>query len=228
MPKHDSFFLEGKLSKGVVLCHTLAGSPDQMREIAKQLNKKGYFVSCPLYKGHDLEFNELIKTQVTDWYQDVLTTYDELAKKVEKIYVVGMSIGGTFTVKLAQERDVAAIATINAPIIGFDIENDVFQYRKLGNSEELTSIYRHHRSVYFDFVTKLGQINEIQKITCPLFTLQGSLDLDRYKTSTQMLMFYASSERKQRKDYSRSKHLLLLENDRKEAIKDIIDFFEEN
>ena len=43
-----------------------------------------------------------------------------------------------------------------------------------------------------------------------------------------MLMSYVSSEVKQRKDYGRSRHLLLLEPDKKEAIKDIVAFISEN
>lgn len=228
MEQHASFFLEGKKKQGVLLCHTLAGSPVQMLELGKKLNKKGYFVSCPLYKGHDRPFDELIYTQVIDWYQDLLVAYDELSKKVDDIYVIGMSIGGTFTVKLAQERDVKGIVTINGPIIGFDIENDMFNFRRLGKGDELAQVYRKHRSLYFDFVTKLGQIENLKKITCPMFVIQGSLDNNRYKTSSQMLMFYSGSEVKQRRDYPNSHHLLLQEKDKKAAMKDIIDFIESN
>lgn len=228
MAKIDSFLLEGNNNKGVLLCHTLAGSPDEMRELGKKLNKRGYTVSCPLYSGHDKTFEHLITTQVTDWYKDVENAYDELREKVEEIYVVGMSIGGSFTVKIAQRRDVKAIITINAPILGFDIENDVFQFSKSGRTTDEVKVYRFHRAVYFDFVTKLGQIENLKKITCPIFTLQGSLDGERYKTSTQMLNFYVSSEVKQRKDYPRSRHLILLEGEKKQALKDIIEFIENN
>lgn len=228
MSKLESFFLEGKNNLGVLLCHTLAGSPDEMRELGKKLNKKGYTVSCPLYSGHDKDFDHLITTQVTDWYKDVVKAYDELSEKVDGVYVVGMSIGGTFTVKLAQQKDLKGIVTINAPIIGFDIENDVFQFQSTGRNMDQVKIYRLHRAIYFDFVTKLGQIENIKKITCPIFTLQGSLDTERYKTSTMMLNFYSESEVKQRRDYPRSRHLVLLEGDKKQAVKDIIEFIENN
>ena len=228
MDNNTSFFLEGSKKQGVLLCHTLAGSPSQMVELAKKLNKKGYFVSCPLYPGHDEDFNDLIKTQVSDWYKTIKEAFNELRKQVEGIYVVGMSVGGTFAVKMAQEEDLLGIITINAPIIGFDIENDIFNYRRLGNNNELIKIYRKHRTLYFDFVTRVGQLEELAKIACPMFVLQGSLDQNRYKTSSQMLMFYATSEVKQRKDYSKSAHLLLLEKDKREAIKDIVAFIEAN
>ncbi|AIO19204.1 Carboxylesterase [Candidatus Izimaplasma bacterium HR1] len=228
MPKNESFFFEGKQRQGVLLLHTLAGSPAQLWDLGKKLNKKGYFVSCPLYPGHDKTFNELINTQVSDWYEAVVEAYHELRKYTDGVYVVGMSVGGSFAVKLAEELDLLGICTINAPIIGFDVENDIFNYKKLGNSEESVKTYRKHRTLYFDFICNLGQIENLKKITCPHFVLQGSLDNARYKTSSQMLMFYTNSETKQRKDYSKSPHLLLLEADKKEAMKDIIAFIEDN
>ena len=228
MDKNAGYFLEGTKKQGVLLCHTLAGSPAQMYDLAKKLNKKGYFVSCPLYPAHNEDFNTLIQTQVKDWYEALKEQYYELRKHVDGIYVVGMSVGGTFAVKLAQEVDVLGIITINAPIIGFDIENDIFNYRRLGNDEESIQIYRKHRTLYFDFVTRVGQLEELAKLDCPMFVLQGSLDKNRYKTSSQLLMFYAGSKVKQRKDYSKSAHLILLDYDKKEAMKDIIAFIEEN
>lgn len=140
-----------------------------------------------------------------------------------------MSIGGTMAIKLAEHYKPQAVAAINAPIIGFDVVSDVFGFnQKAERNKELTDLYQTHRNIYFDEVVKLGQISELNKITSPLFVLQGSLDAERYKTSSHMLMTYSKSEQKQRKDYKDSRHLILIENDRKEAMKDIYKFFEAN
>ena len=224
----DSFYLEGKKDQGVVLCHTLGGDPSQMLELGKKLNKKGYHVICPLFKGHGSEFVNIIKTDVRDWYQDVLNAYDEISTKVKDVYSVGMSIGGALTAKLAQDKDLKGICTINAPIIGFDIESDVFNFRKNYQIDDVVPRYREHRTIYFDWATKVGQIENLKKITCPIFVLQGSMDLSRYKTSSQLLMYYVNSDIKQRKDYLKSFHLILQDNDKKEAMKDIVKFIEEN
>ncbi len=228
MSKTDAFFLEGNNNQGVLLCHSLAGDPSQMLELGKKLHKKGYSVNCPLYKGHGGSYEDIIYTDVDDWYETLLNAYNALKEKANDIYVVGMSIGGTFTVKLAQEHNLKGIVTINAPIIGFDIENDIFNFKKNTDNEKLITRFRDYRTRYFYFVTELGQIENLKKITCPMFVVQGSLDAARYKTSTQMLMSYANSEIKQRKDYPKSYHLALLENDKKELIKDIVDFIELN
>jgi len=228
MANKESFYLEGKNNVGVLLLHSLADSPDQMMELGKKLNKRGFTVSCPLYKGHGGTFNEMIDTNVTDWYETAVEAYEFLSKQVEGVFVLGMSIGGTLAVKLAEEKEVRGLITVNAPIIGFDVVNDVFEFSKNTSNQELIDKYRKHRLDYFRFVTEIGQITALEKVTCPLFALQGSLDRVRYKTSTMLLMEYVKSEVKQRKDYRQSYHLLLLENDKKEAMKDIIKFMEEN
>ncbi len=224
--KANGFYLKGKSDDGVLLCHTLAGEPEQMKELGLILQQNGYHVSCPLYKGHGSTFSELIQTDASMWYQDVKDSFMTLRSNIKgNIFVVGMSIGGSFTVKLAQEVDVAGICTINAPIIGFDVKTDVQDFsKKFNNKEEVIHTYHTHRSLYFDLVVELGQIHNIQKITCPLFTLQGTLDGDRYKTSTMMLQRYTNSSIKQRIDYPKSEHLLLLGPDKEQAIQDIVQF----
>lgn len=226
MSKIEGFYKSGSNSKGILFCHTLGGEPSQMFPLAKKFHKLGYTVSCPLYRGHGSTFMDMLQTDVEDWYQDVKDAYDILKKEVETVFVVGMSIGGTLAVKLCEEENLAGLVTINAPVIGFDIENDVFTFQQKENHADTIKRYREHRTTYFRFVTEIGQIDQLRKIHCPMFVLQGSLDLSRYKTSSQLLMYYTSSKKKQRKDYAKSYHLLLQDQDNKEAMNDIVRFIE--
>lgn len=228
MAKAKDLFMEGTNQQAVLLCHTLGGDPTDMKGLAKTLNKAGYTVSCPLYPGHGGSFEDMVATEITEWYETVSNEFDRLKETYPSVYVVGMSIGGSFTVKLAEEKEVAGIATVNAPVIGFDLYTDLFQYSRAEKDKEKIKRYRDHRYVYFKFVVELGQTENLKKITCPVFVLQGSMDQARYKTSSMMLMDFVSSDVTQRKDYAQSRHLLLLEGDRKEAFKDIREFFDNN
>lgn len=227
MAKSESIFMQGTNKLGILICHTLGAEPQQMKPLGKKLNKLGYTVSIPLYDGHGGSFENVIQSDVPLWYETVVNAYKELSTTVDKIFVIGMSIGGTFSVKLAEEFDLAGVITVNAPIIGFDLYTDLWQFMQNNEDKAMIKRYRDHRRTYFRFVTELGQIAVLKQITAPLFVLQGSLDATRYKTSSMMLMEYVSSEVKQRKDYPRSRHLLLLEADKKEATTDIIEFIQE-
>jgi carboxylesterase len=228
MAKTNAFFLEGNNGYSVLLCHPLAETPAMMLEFGKKLNKKGYTVSCPLLDGHGKSFFEMIDSDFEKWYENIETEFITL-QNTTKVFVCGMSIGGTLAVKIAEEYTPQGVATINAPVIGFDVVSDVFGFKqKAEMDQEVTSKYRTHREIYFDNVVEIGQIENLKRITSPFFVLQGSLDASRYKTSSHMLMTYINSKTKQRKDYKASRHLILIEQEKKQAMKDIYSFLEEN
>lgn len=224
MGKRDTFTMEGNNGQAVLLCHSLGNDPSEMRDLAKQLNKKGFTVHCPLYPGHGGTFEDMVATDVKQWYASLTTAFEDLKRTHEKVFVSGMSIGGMFAVRLAEEYDVAGLMTINAPVIGFDLYTDLYHYAQDMKDKDKLARYRDHRLVYFRFVVATGQVEALGRITCPVFVLQGSLDGARYKTSAMMLMDFVQSDVKQRKDYAHSRHLMLLEQDKKEIIQDIVQF----
>lgn len=225
MSKADAFYLEGNNGYSILLCHPLAETPAMMLEFGKKLNKKGFTVSCPLLDGHGKTFLDVIDSNFLLWYQGLRKEFLSL-QETTKVFICGMSIGGSMAIKLAEEFNPQGIATINAPVIGFDVVSDVFGFQQKSQmDQDLISKYRKHREVYFENIVEIGQLENLKKITTPLFVLQGSLDTARYKTSSHMLMTYPSSIIKQRKDYKDSRHLILIDNDKKQAMKDIYAFF---
>ena len=226
MYKASDYFKEGINGKAVLLCHSLGHDVRDMIALANELSSRDYTVSIPLYPGHGSTFEKLIATSVRSWYKRIEKEYDLLRQTHKKVFVVGMSIGGTFSVVLAQNKDVGALATINAPIIPFDLDADLKQYFKQESDKQKVDKYVKHRKDYFHFVSEIGQLDRIRSVTAPLFVLQGLLDGERYKISSSMIMEFTSSKNKQRKDYSNSGHLLLLGEEALEAIRDIADFFD--
>lgn len=65
----------------------------------------------PTYPGHG---NVLDLTEVTgdDWFKEALDAYNELAGRVDKIYVIGFSMGGVFAAHIAQELPVDKLVLI--------------------------------------------------------------------------------------------------------------------
>ncbi len=225
MLNKNDYYIQGTNGEAVLLCHSLGRDVSDMLELANELNKNGYSVSIPLYPGHEGGFNDIIKTKVSMWYKKIENEYDKLAENHNKVFASGMSIGGTFAFVLAQNRDVDGIATINAPIIPFDLDNDLKEYRKSTSDKESILLYEKHRKEYFNFVYNICQKENMAKVTAPIFVLQGALDKERYKISSSMILTYTNAKIKQRKDYRNSGHLLLLEKDKNDAIKDIANFF---
>ena len=104
MIKDVSFMLQGDRNIGVLLIHGLTGTPNEMRILAKGLNKAGFTVYAMQIAGHCGTEADLCKTTWQDWYQSVETAAEKLQQEVEHLFVAGLSMGAVLALKLAEER----------------------------------------------------------------------------------------------------------------------------
>jgi len=212
------FYFEGTNTLGVLLCHGLTGAPDEMKELGEHLNKIGYTVSCPQYRGHGMDSDNFLNTSVEMWYEDLENAFLELSSKVKGVYVIGLSMGGAFTVKIAEEHNILGLITMNAPLIGLPLKE---RFEKLDSEVEKNRIWLTN---YNRFVVETGQIKNLNKITAPLLVIQGVKDVDRYKISSSMLTEYVSSKYISRLDFKESGHVIVLEEERYDLFDSIINF----
>ena len=102
-PPRGSLFIPGG-STGVVLIHSLGGSPLELKFIAQSLARKGHTVYCPIVPG--LTFGTDVSGMSTwrDWYTAVEAAFDELRETCETIIVGGASAGAVLALRLAAFR----------------------------------------------------------------------------------------------------------------------------
>ena len=222
-----SFFINGNNNLGVLICHGLTGAPDEMRELGEYVNKLGYTVSCPQYSGHGMDSDNFHNTSVDIWYQDLERAFLELAKKVKGVYVMGLSMGGTFTVRLAESYDVLGLVTMNAPLIGLPLKEKFAEIAKKNQNDDEIEKAKKALSRYNEFVIETGQTHNLEKIVAPLLIVQGELDRDRYKISSSMLTKYPKSKYISRLDFEKSGHVIVLQEERYELYDLIGDFLYE-
>ena len=103
MIQDSSYFLPGNRN-GVLLIHGLTGTPNEMRILAKGLNKAGFSVYAMQLAGHCGDEADLCKTNWQDWYKSVEDAANFLATKVDNIFVAGLSMGALLSLKLAADR----------------------------------------------------------------------------------------------------------------------------
>jgi carboxylesterase len=110
------YFFEGG-ERAVLLLHGFTGNTGDCRMLARYLEKNGYTCYGPQYKGHGVPPEELVKYGPVDWWQDVMDAYDFLKEKgYEKIAVVGLSLGGVFSLKLGYTVPIKGIVPMCAPM----------------------------------------------------------------------------------------------------------------
>ncbi|MGM5632100.1 alpha/beta fold hydrolase [Apibacter raozihei] len=101
---------------GIIVVHGFTGSPQSMRPVAHKLNDLGYTIVLPLLEGHGSTPEIMEKTTYKDWANTVHQAYTLLKPKVDKIFVLGLSMGGTQSLHLAANYPVDGAIVINASV----------------------------------------------------------------------------------------------------------------
>jgi len=89
---------------GVLLCHGFTGSPHSMRPWAQHLQTEGFRVELPRLPGHGTRWQELNRTEWTDWYAAVDRAFGTLSAECDQVFVAGLSMGGALALRLAAQH----------------------------------------------------------------------------------------------------------------------------
>lgn len=99
---------------GALVLHGFTGNCAGVRPVAEALHGAGFAVEMPLLPGHGTKVEDLLGFGFDDWYEAAEQSLEDLADRVDRVVVVGLSMGGALTCVLALEHpEVAGIACIN-------------------------------------------------------------------------------------------------------------------
>jgi len=103
---------------GVVVCHGFTGQPKSMKPWAKYLAEAGLTVRLPRLPGHGTTWQEMNNTTWQDWYDEIDRAYRELSGTCESVFVMGLSMGGSLALRLAEEKGdgVAGLVLVNPAV----------------------------------------------------------------------------------------------------------------
>lgn len=103
---------------GVLISHGFTGTTQSIRPWADHLAGAGLTVLAPRLPGHGTTWQELARTRFEDWYDEVERAFDDLRRRCSTVFAMGLSMGGTLALRLAEQRDgqVAGLVLVNASI----------------------------------------------------------------------------------------------------------------
>ena len=103
---------------GVLLCHGFTGSPQSLRPWAEHLAEAGFGVRLPRLPGHGTHWRDMQVTTWSDWYAEVDRAFHELRAAYDQVFVMGLSMGGTLTLRLAERHgaEVAGLVLVNPSV----------------------------------------------------------------------------------------------------------------
>lgn len=109
------FYFKGN-STGVLVIHGFTGSTQSMRPYGKALAARGYTVMGPRLPGHGTTVEDMAVRKYTDWTGETERALQVLLGQCERVFVTGLSMGGTITLYLAAQfgDKIAGIIPVNA------------------------------------------------------------------------------------------------------------------
>ncbi len=103
---------------GVLISHGFTGSTHSISDWARYLGDAGLTVSAPRLPGHGTTWQDMNTTRWADWYGEVTRAFDGLRETCTTVFAMGLSMGGTLVLRLAEERaqEVAGVVVVNASL----------------------------------------------------------------------------------------------------------------
>jgi carboxylesterase len=107
----------GARTAGALVLHGFTGNPSSMRGVADALVAAGYHVELPRLPGHGTHVDEMVPTRWAQWAGEAEAAYQRLAARASEVVVVGLSMGGALTMRVAADHpEVRGVVCINPAV----------------------------------------------------------------------------------------------------------------
>jgi carboxylesterase len=114
IPTTEPFFFPGN-ETGCLLVHGFTGTPKEMHWMGEYLNKQGFTVLGVRLAGHATHPEDMIRTNYCDWLASVEDGFQLLSGLAKRIYIMGLSMGGTLSLATAAYLPVKGIVAMSTP-----------------------------------------------------------------------------------------------------------------
>ena len=117
MPGAEPWSADGD-EVGILLIHGFTGSPASMKPWGRELADEGWTVRVPRLRGHGTKWQDANLTTWHDWYAEVERNLIELQSRCRTVFVMGLSMGGSLTLRLAELHgdEIAGIVLVNPAV----------------------------------------------------------------------------------------------------------------
>ncbi|OQX63889.1 MAG: hypothetical protein B5M51_04515 [Anaerolinea sp. 4484_236] len=114
IPTAEPFFFPGNKT-GCLLVHGFTGAPKEMRWMGEYLAEQGFSALGVRLAGHATRPEEMIRTRYVDWIHSVEDGYYLLKGAVDRVVLIGLSMGGALSLLMASKLDVAGVFAMSTP-----------------------------------------------------------------------------------------------------------------
>lgn len=108
---------------GILALHGFTGSPFEVRALSELLHRNGFGIIAPALAGHATDVDDLESTTSDDYLEAAELAFEEANRRFERVYVVGLSMGGTLGLHLATRNHIVGLVTISTPVFLYPMVN---------------------------------------------------------------------------------------------------------
>jgi len=110
------FDLPGRGSAAALCLHGLTGTPYEVRPLAEALSRSGIRAFGPALPGHNQTPAQLARTSHGEWLDAARGHLRSLRGRHDRVFVVGVSLGGLLSLALASEEPIDAAVVVGTPL----------------------------------------------------------------------------------------------------------------
>ncbi len=110
------FDLGGETRAAALCLHGLTGTPYEVRPLGEAVAASGIRAVGPWNPGHDTTPADLAVTTHEQWVEAAREHFRKLRERHERVFIVGMSMGGLLALTLAAEEEVDALVVVGTPL----------------------------------------------------------------------------------------------------------------
>jgi len=227
---------------GVLLLHGFTSSLKTVEGLTPFLKEQHIPYQMPLLRGHGTRFQDLEGIGYNDWYADAEKALTALSKTVDKVVVVGFSMGGLVGLKLAMEHPekVAGIVTVAAalkfsdPLAGLTkLISKIIPYWPSPKAFQDKNLAKKSNQNYKWFPTKTFASlydfsklieKDLPKVRVPILVIHSKKDQIISPSAANIIYEKVSSKHREIKWFYQSGHEMMQDLEAAEVLKTIDDF----
>jgi len=118
IPTAEPFFFPGQgenARTGCLVTHGFTGAPKEMRWLGEYLHRQGYTVCGMRLAGHATRPADMLRSRWRDWLLTVEDGYDLLSTCTDRIFLLGLSMGGVLSLTAAAQLPVRGVVAMSTP-----------------------------------------------------------------------------------------------------------------
>lgn len=212
------------------LClHGLTGTPYEVRPIAEALVARGVRARGIRMAGHGESVEALANTTHEEWVARARAALGELRAEHDRVFLVGVSMGGLVSLRLAQTERVDGLVVVGTPL-AFSLairrllpllRPIVWARRKRGSDIQDPGARARHpetAAMPLDAVAELIELQaevvpELGRITAPILVAHGRLDRTARPRDAERIVASVGSREKELFLLARSGHVATVDYD---------------